>query len=224
VRPLLPAVLALLALAGCSETRVRRGELPDPADPPERELDLWGTPPSSWQDCFGGLRGLYYNLTPDHPDVGPEALEPVEESDTDLPPDGLDAMDWWEGELAFQRYDGTTDFGPNWWPVDGGFAGDPQHFAVRWVGWLRVTDRGQHDVVVGASTDLLFRLGDETLIERRGVDDFETETVTLDLDTGVYRLDLRYAHRHGLRNGMRFRVASDDILICYPEFGDDPEE
>ena len=216
------ALLALLPSGtACNETGLTRGRLPDPAEPPERELDLWGTPPSNWNDCYTGLRGIYYNLTPSHPDV--EAL--LADRD-DLGEDGLtlDDLDWWDGEASFQRYDATQDFGPNWWPVDGGFEGDPQYFAVRWVGWFRVTERNRdHDFVVGGASDLWVKLGDEVLIERTDLDAFETEVETHRLDPGVYRLDVRYAHRIGATNGFRFRVASDSVRICYPEYGDEPE-
>lgn len=217
---LLPSLCLVMVLAGCNETGLTRGQLPDPAEPPERELDLWGTPPSDWNNCFTGLRGIYYNLTPDHPHVEARL------ADQDLPEDVplLDTLDWWDGDVAFQRYDATQDFGPNWWPVDGGFAGDPQYFAARWVGWLRITRRDQqHDFVVGGSSDLFVKLDDDMLIEMTDVEDFETEVQTHGLATGVYRLDVRYAHRLGETNGFRFRVASEEALICYPEYGDEAE-
>mgnify|MGYP002819179770 FL=1 len=221
MRRLALACTALLALGACNETGLSRGELPDPADPPERELDLWGTPPSDWQNCYGGLRGIYYNLTPGHPDVETYLDDPMD-------PEGsvpaLDELDWWDGAASFQRYDATTDFGPNWWPVDGGFQGDPQYFAARWVGWLRVTQRNRdHDFVVGAASDMWVKLDDDVLIQMNDNDEFESEVQTHRLETGVYRLDVRYAHRLGETNGFRFRVASDEIIICYPEFGDEPE-
>lgn len=217
------AVLAGVPQVACNSTNVRRRPPPDPADPPERVLDLWGTPPTDWQNCYRGMRGLYYNHTADHEDFDPEWLS---DTDTDFVPDDrvLDELDWWDGDLAFQRYDGTTDFGPNWWPVDGGFAGDPQLFAGRWVGWLRVTRRGDQEFVFGASTDAFIKIGDDVVAEIRDSDDFITDTVSVNLNTGVYRLDVRYAHRYGETNGFRFRVASEDAQLCYPEFGDDPEE
>lgn len=206
---------------GCNETGLTLGPLPDPAEPPERELDLWGTPPTDWNNCYTGLRGIYYNLTPDHPDVERLLTAPDE-------PEGqpvmLDELDWWEGESAFQRYDASLDFGPNWWPVDGGFQGDPQYFAGRWVGWLRVTRRNEdHDFVVGGASDVFVKLDDEVIIQRNDLTEFETEVERIDLATGVYRLDVRYAHRLGETNGFRFRVASDELLICYPEYGDEAE-
>jgi hypothetical protein len=205
-------LLTLGVASGCFETGLSRGRLPDPADPPERELDLWGQAPTDWQGCFRGMRGLYYNLTPEHADVEPDL------DDTDAGTLSLDELDWWSGPVAFQRYDGTTDFGGNWWPVDGGFQDDPKHFAARWVGWFRVTKRAQHSFVVGGSTDLFLALNEELVIQRRDRPDFETETVQVELNTGVYQVDLRYAHRFGEQGGFRFRVASPDILSCYPDY------
>jgi len=211
---------AALGLSACTETGLTRGRLPDPAEPTERELDLWGTPPSDWNDCYNGLRGIYYNMSDEHPDV--EAFLADRDPEGELP--GVDELDWWDGSATFQRYDATADFGPNWWPVDGGFSGDPQYFAARWVGWLRVTRRNQdHDFVVGAASDMWVKLDDDVLVQMNDVEDFETEVQTHRLDSGVYRLDIRYAHRLGQQNGFRFRVASEDVIICYPEFGDEAE-
>lgn len=212
-------LVVVLGLVGCSEIGIGRGNLPDPADPPERELDLWGTPPSDWNGCYTGLRGIYYNLGEDHPDV---EIEPTDPPDTD-PPLDVTELDWWTPPASFQRYDATTDFGGNWWPVDEGFGDDPQYFSGRWIGWLRVTRRGNHDFVLGAATDGFIMLNDEVVAEIRDSDEFDSDVVTLNLQTGVYRLDLRYAHRQGETNGFRFRVASPDILQCYPEYGDEAE-
>ena len=205
----------LLGMSACNETGLTVKPPPDPADPPDRELDLWGKTPTDWQGCYGGLRGMYWNLTPDHPDV-----EVVLSDDTDAPVPVPDNMDWWEGKPTFQRYDASTDFGPNWWPVDGGFADDPQYFAGRWIGWLRVTRRGDHPFVVGGSSDVWVKLDDEIVVDVHDADTFETEVYDINLQTGVYKLDVYYAHRLGETNGFRFRVASDEIIQCYPVYGD----
>ncbi|MFK7929213.1 MAG: PA14 domain-containing protein [Myxococcota bacterium] len=212
-------VAALLCTIGfgCNETGLSVGPPPDPATPPERELDLWGKTPTDWQGCYGGLRGMYYNLTPAHPDV--EVLL-ADERDPDAPAPGPDSVDWFDGKTAFQRYDASTDFGPNWWPVNGGFQDDPQYFAARWVGWLRVTRRGDHDIVVGGSSDVWVKLDDDVVVNISDAEDFETSVRTVNLNTGVYKLDVYYAHRLGETNGFRFRVASEDVIQCYPLYGD----
>jgi hypothetical protein len=208
-------LLPVLVYVGCGiDTGLTRGKLPDPAPPPGRVFDLWGKPPTDWQNCYHGLHGMYYNLTPDHPDV---EVDPASPDDTDAPQ--MTDLDWWDGEPSFQRYDGNLDFGANWWPVDTGFAGDPQYFAARWVGWVRVTQRnGEHNVVMGATNDAWLALNDEIRVEILDNDDFETSVAPVGLSSGVYRLDLRYAHRRGLTNGFRFRIASDDVIVCYPEY------
>lgn len=212
----------LLGVWACGDIGLNLPPPPPPAEPPVRELDLWGTPPTDWRDCYPGLRGIYYNLAEDHPDV--ERLVGDDPVDTDSPPLTMLDRDWWSGDLAFQRYDRSQDFGPNWWPVDGGFSGDPKYFAARWVGWLRVTRRDAlHEFVVGGASDVAVILDGELLIERTDLTEFETTVEQHDLTPGVRRLDIRYAHRLGSTNGFRFRTVSEELLICYPEFGDPAE-
>ena len=212
-----------LTLAACSEIGLRPPPPPTPAEPPERALDLWGTPPSDWQGCFPGFRGLYYNLT-DHADLErPLADRPPPEDGE--PPLALPGdLDWWDGPLSFERYDATTDFGPSWWPVDEDFADDPLYYAVRWVGWVRITRRGAHELVFGASSDAWILLNGDVVAEVTDNAQFDAQAVTLDLNTGVYRLDVRYAHRLGSASGFRLRFVRDGLLTCFPEYGDRVEE
>lgn len=221
----MPRLLALsLLLTACGETSLRGNPRPPPADPPPRALDLWGTPPTDWQGCFTGTRGLYYNLT-DHPDIErPLADRPLPEpQDGEDEPEPLDLpgdLDWWDGALSFERYDAATDFGPGWWPVDEGFTDDPLYYAVRWVGWVRITRRGRHEMLLGATSDAWVMLNGEVVAEVTDAESFEPQPFTVDLNTGVYRLDVRYAHRLGSASGFRLRMVRDGLLTCYPEYGD----
>lgn len=220
---------ALILLTACGETSIRRQPPPPVADPPERALDLWGTPPSDWQRCFPGFRGLYTNLHPDHPDIErlladrPEPPPQGDDSDS-ASPDLPFELDWWDPPLAFERYDSSTDFGPGWWPVDQGFEDDPLYFSARWIGWLRITRRGDHELVLGAASDAWVILNDQVVAEVTDSELFEPQAFTLDLATGVYRLEIRYAQRLGSRSGFRLRFARDGLLTCYPEYGDPLDE
>ena len=117
--------MTLVLLLACSEYRVREGEDVPVAEPPGRDDEI-GDPPE-WADCFEGLTGYYANLETTHPDV--ERI--VNVSDPTL-------LDWWEN-IVFDRFDPSLVFGPTWYPVDEGLIDDPDYFAVRWVGWLRVS-------------------------------------------------------------------------------------
>jgi hypothetical protein len=210
-----PALCIVLFLIGCSEVVLRRPPPPTPAEPPERALDLWGTPPSDWQSCFPGFRGLYFNLH-GHDDIErPLADLDLEDSPT-LPQD----LDWWDGPLVFERYDASTDFGPSWWPVDQNFVDDPYYYAVRWIGWVRVTRRGDHDIVLGAASDAWVMLNDTVIAEVSDRESFSTETLRINLNTGVYKLDVRYVYRLGSASGFRLRFATNGLVTCYPEYGD----
>jgi len=213
--------IATALLLACGETGITVRNPPSPADPPERALDLWGTPPTDWQGCFPGFRGLYYNLA-GHPDIE----RPLAEHPGLIPDDASDPLalpqdlDWWGGPLSFERYDASLDFGPSWWPVNESFADDPLYYAVRWIGWIRVTRRGDHELVLGAATDAWILLNGNIAAEVTDREAFETEPLTLNLNTGVYRVDVRYAHRLGSASGFRLRFARDGLITCYPEYGD----
>jgi hypothetical protein len=213
------ALAVALSLTACSEVGFRPPARPPPADPPDRPLDLWGTPPSDWQGCFPGFRGLYYNLS-GHPDVERPLSERPEPADGEPALALPDDLDWWDGPLSFERYDPSADFGPSWWPVDESFSDDPLYYAVRWIGWVRVTRRGDHDIVLGAATDAWVLLNGDVVASTVDQDAFEPEARTLNLNTGVYRLDVRFAHRLGSASGFRLRFAREGLLTCFPEYGD----
>ncbi|TVQ92513.1 MAG: hypothetical protein EA397_06805 [Deltaproteobacteria bacterium] len=225
-------LLSVWFLWACGETGIRRQPLPPVADPPERALDLWGTPPSDWNNCFPGFRGLYTNLHLDHPDVErplaerpPEPSQPTDDSDVEPPELELPFdLDWWDPPLAFERYDASTDFGPGWWPVDEGFEDDPLYYGVRWIGWLRITRRGQHEFVLGAASDAWVMVNDRVIAELTDREAFEPESLSVHFETGVYRLEVRYAQRLGSRSGFRLRWVRDGLRTCYPEYGDPIED
>jgi len=188
---------------------------PDPpVDPPGYVDDIFGDPPDDWNNCYGGFLGIYHNLTASHPDV--EVAEGVD-------PMAVDELDWWDTSYqVFQRYDGSMEFGTNWWPVDDGLGNDPAYFSVRWVGWLRVVRSGTYDAVIGATTDSWLLLNGDPVVEVVNASEFETNVYPLTLDPGVYQVDVRYAHRRGVESGFRFRmVDSSDLLMCYPNYSEE---
>lgn len=199
---------ALLSACGQEVSFVQEPP-PPPAEPPGPGEDDRGNPPD-WQNCFQGWRGIYSNLTVDHPDVMPRPADPVAGTDPEQ-------LDWWERE-AFEKFDPTLDFGQNWWPVDEGLQGDPSYFAVYWHAWIRAWSNTTVELSLGSSDDAWVYVDGAPVVERPGLQDFERQTVTFDLRSGPYPIEVYFAHRASETSGMSMRVISGDVSICYPDF------
>ncbi|MCO4744515.1 MAG: hypothetical protein KC912_07000 [Proteobacteria bacterium] len=200
---------AALLLAGCSEYRVNDEERP-PADPPGDDGDVHGDPPD-WNDCPNGLLGRYHNLSAEHAYVteGRDGAELAELFTDDT--------------FAFERYDPSLEWGANWWPVDDGIAGDPEGFAVRWVGWIRGWSDGNVEIVLGATDDAEVRVDGEVVADVTASQTLLPELHAFYLDGGVYPFEVTYAHRRDA-SGMRFRVVGGDVSICIPSYSEAVEE
>jgi hypothetical protein len=203
------------ALVGCAPEYQVRDEPPTPpAEPPGDVLDDFGDPPNDWTACDQGYLARYFNLPVNHPDLEP-ALEAAVVHDPDT-------TDWFDEEwAAFDRFEPSLDFGGQWWPVDEGLDGDPAYFSAAFTAWMRVWDPGEHDLVLGAGGDAWVLLDGELAAEAHHLDGFDSEVLTLDLDAGVYPLEVRFTHRTADADGFRFRTVSpvEAVSVCYPEFG-----
>lgn len=202
----------LLSLLGCGRDISFQRSVVPPAQPPGEEPDR-GAPPD-WQNCIQGWRGQYYNLTVDHPDVLPGP---------DDEPAGTDPLllDWWTERDAFEDFEPTLDFGRNFWRVDEGLQGDPAYFSARFSAWIRAWSDTDVTVLVGSSDDAWVIIDGQPVVERPGIQPFERETYTFDLDAGVSPIDVFYAHRASDESGFSFRVVSGDISICYADFSEE---
>lgn len=200
----------VLALWACSEYGVREGDPVPVADPPGRTLDAQGAPPD-WTDCTTGYWGHYSNLGADHEDVTPE--DPTAQPDPD-------AVDWWDAP-SVSRFDPSLELGQPWWPLDEGLEGDPAWFAVQWFAWVRVTEPGPVELLLGSTDDAWVWLDGELVAALPGLHPFRTEQVTLDPGTGQFPLEIRMAHRGTDSAGFRFRVLTDEVLLCMPDYAED---
>lgn len=196
----------LSVLLGCQEYRVRNQGQPV-AEPPGEDPDIGGDPPSDWQDCPRGLQGYYYNLPADHPYV-------LEGSET-VPLEELFAEDL----LSFDRYDPSLEFGEAWYPVDDAIAGDPDGFAVRWVGWIRGWSDSTLGLVLGASDDAEVLIDGEVVARVEDSTALELLLYSHYLDGGVYPFEVRYAQRQDV-SGLRFRLADGDASLCVPSYAE----
>jgi hypothetical protein len=147
-------------------------------------------------------------------------VDPDPESDTGAPAAvDWDHVDWFDAERqAFSRYDGSWELGSGFWPVDTGLDGDPRHFAVRWVGWLRVRSGGGVSWLAGGADDLLVRVDDTDVVALTDATELDVATYDAPLSPGVYPIDLRYAHRRADVSALRLRLLDNDAALCPPAY------
>lgn len=196
--------------AGCGADTYLHTVTPTPMVTPIPVSDPESNPPD-WTTCVEGYSGYYYNLPASHPDVEPEE---------DLAPGTLPtALDWWdETGLAFVRYDSSLDFGLGWYPVEQGFEGDPDYFAVHWQGWMRVKNNNTTVTFsLAAATDLWVQVGEE-VIALTGVQDFDVQDYALVLNANQYPLEVYFAQRAQPSSGLRVKISGQDVRMCYPEY------
>jgi hypothetical protein len=195
----------MIWLLGCSEFALHEPPPVPPADPPADDPDADEGDPPDWSTCTEGWFGQYYNVEADDPSVEPEEA-----------PQDMDALGvWTDDRVADRRFDASLDFGSNWWPVDEGLEEDPDYFAGRWNAWARVTDGGSLDVVLGAETVAWLRVNRDEVAVVSG----EARTVSVAVSPGQFPIELRFAQLWQGESALRFRIASGDVQLCYPDFG-----
>lgn len=211
-------LLGLLLLAACSDYSVQKAPPTPPEDPPEAEPHPFGEPPD-WERCTQGWMASYSNLAVDHPGVQAELPQPVlvdtgvvgDSGDT-AQPQAVEDQGWWD-QVSFSSFEHSLEYGPGWAPVDEGWPEDPRYFAVRFWAWLRVTDRATYPFVLGASSDVWLDIGQTRVIELHD-SPYDPKLHSIELRPGVYPIELRYLHRAGDEQGLRFRFTEGDLQIC----------
>ena len=202
-------IFTMLAACGVENTLQEPPKVP-PAEPPDLPDQGYGGPPD-WGNCTSGWLGRYTNLEMSHPDMEPPIDAPI--------PTGPEDLDWWD-DVDNQEFVAGLDFGTNWWPVDDGLAGDPAYFSASWVAWLRATDDTTLEFIFGSSDDAWIHLNDQVVAELPGTHPFEQDVWQINVESGQFPIQVRYAHRTG-NSGFRFRVLSGEVEICYPDFEND---
>ena len=201
----------MIFLLACSEYVVNQEVKRDPVQqPPITEEDYEGQPPN-WGACAQGFSAVYFNHDANHIDFAIEEEEEPQEDPAQL--------DWWDSAYrSFERYDASLDFGEFWYPVNDGFQGDPNYFAVRWNAWLRVYDNNQTiSFVLGSADDFWLHTPDEILFHRAGIHDYELEVIDVPIARGQYPITILYAHRSE-NSGLSFRLVSDNAQLCFPDW------
>jgi hypothetical protein len=204
--------LGVVACGGQDATVTFKEDPVEPVEqpPPDDDGDEGNAP--DWNDCPTGYLGTYYNLPLDHEDVDPGSWE-----EPDFDPS---VLDWWDPSFqAYEEFEASLEKGTNWWPVDEGFAGDPNYFSARFNAWIRVNDDAPVELSLGASTDAWVLVDGDVVARHHTEDEFEVMIQTLDLGAGQYPLEVRFAHRFG-DSGLRLRFVSDNAVVCFAEYDD----
>lgn len=199
-----------MAGAGCTGGTYIEQITPTPISTPYPIEDPDGQAPD-WTSCQEGYEAFYYNLPSTHADVEPEAT---------LSPGAMpELFDWWdESYWVYSRYEASTDFGVGWYPVDSGYAGDPDYFAVKLSAWFRVkTNNTPVTFRVGAATDVWIEAGEER-VAFPGPRAFEVVTETRTFAANQYPLTVWFASRVKGESGLILSISGQDVRVCYPQY------
>ena len=71
------------------------------------------------------------------------------------------------------------------------------------------------DVVLGAETVAWLRVNRDEVAVVSG----EARTVSVAVSPGQFPIELRFAQLWQGESALRFRIASGDVQLCYPDFG-----
>ena len=174
-------------------------------------LEIWeGTCPQEPECEPEGYYGQYYNHVPD----GVE----FENSITGFVPgdDPFNHPDWWNpAKLSFTRVDSSLDFGNNFWPVDEGLSGDPQHFTVHWQALLTAAE-GNYDYRLKSDDDSWMYINGVLVEDIGGVHGAATHTGSAHLNAGINTFDLYFAERHTFQSELSFRWLEPGIEVNSP--------
>lgn len=201
----------MILFLACSDYEVRTEDPPEPVQPDGLDPDADVGSPPDWGTCTEGWHGVYANLDLGHPMVEPE--EDVAYGDPR-------ALDWWD-DVVTRDFAGSLDLGQQWWPVDEGIGADPLYFAVRFTAWIRGWSDTTMEILLGSQDDAWLIVNEEVVVARPGIQPFVPETAEVQVQAGQFPIELRYAQRAGSDSGLRFRVLSGDVSICYPVFAAD---
>ncbi|MDD2807643.1 MAG: fibronectin type III domain-containing protein [Patescibacteria group bacterium] len=142
-----------------------------------------------------GYFGLYYNLTPAHPDF--ETWQQTVKT--------AGQNDWYSAQYyAFSRVDSTLDFGQNFFPVDEKKANDPHDFAVHWRAIMNVPDTGTYTYKVSSDDDSWVFVDDILSVDLHGIHNNQDKLVNMSLTPGYHKIEIYYADRQSSRAAFTF--------------------
>ncbi|MEC7947844.1 MAG: hypothetical protein VX265_09775, partial [Myxococcota bacterium] len=71
----------------------------------------------------------------------------------------------------------------------------------------------------GATSDAFVLVDGRLVASVQASDTFDPVEIPVQLTAGQFPLEVRFAHRMGTA-GLRARFASEDAIVCYPDFED----
>ena len=156
-----------------------------------------------------GFFGLYYNLTPAHPDFGTHTEIPIH------PTKIADENDWYSDQyFAFDQVDATLNF-TNFNIVNSNQPGDPSHFAVHWQAIMDVPNDSSYQYEMTSDDDSWLFIDGKLASDKLGYAHVSlTDTGVLLLTAGLHRIDIYYAERAG--GSAVFVFKPDSSLRFYP--------
>lgn len=153
-----------------------------------------------------GFFGYYYNMPNTHPDM---EKEPGPWSKI------ARQNDWYDQKyFTFSRIDKSLDFGDNFYPVNTGLAGDPYDFAVNWRGIIDVPQTGNYTYKIASDDDSWIFVDDNLVSDLNGIHMTKTEEKSIQLTSGLHKIEIFYADRRVYNAFMSF--TADSRLKFHP--------
>ena len=158
-----------------------------------------------------GYYGLYYNLTPAHPDMQ------IDISNSTWAKVGRE-NDWYDSKyFSFNRIDGNLQFGSRFFPLNENLPGDPNHFAINWRGIINVPQDGSYTYFVASDDDSWTLIDDQLTSSLDGLHAVKKEDKTIQLSAGYHKLEIYYADRRGAGADFSFKPDSRLKISPLPE-------
>lgn len=152
-----------------------------------------------------GYYGMYYNLTPAHPDF--ETWQQTVKT--------AGQNDWYDAKYyAFSRVDQSLDFGEKFFPVDEQKANDPHDFAVHWRAIMNVPQTGTYTFRINSDDDSWVYVDDILNADLHGIHYTASQSFDMKLTAGYHKIEIYYADRQS--SGAALSFVNDKKVIVNP--------